>query len=51
MIFCIHDDLFDRILETEQDSDITLNVIHIETPLSSINVKRSNQRSEKYSMS
>ena len=49
--FCIHDDLFDRILETDQDSDITLNVIHVETSLSSINFKRSNSRSEKYSMS
>ena len=26
--FCIHDNLFDIILETEQDSDIALNVIH-----------------------
>ena len=49
--FCIHDDLFDRILETEQDSDITLNVIQRETSLPSINVKISNQRSDKYSMS
>ena len=49
--FFIHDDLFDRILETDQDSDITLNVIHKETSLSSINVKRSNSISEKYSMS
>ena len=40
--FCIHDDLFDRILETDQDSDITLKVIHKETSLSSINVKISN---------
>ena len=32
--FFIRDDLFDRILETEQDSDITLNVIHKETSLS-----------------
>ena len=32
--FCIHDDLFDRILATEQDSDNTLNVIHRETSLS-----------------
>ena len=37
--FCIHGDLFDRILETDQDSYITLNVIHKETSLSSINVK------------
>ena len=49
--FCIHDDFFDRILETDQDSDITLNVIHKETPLSSINVKRYNSISEKYGMS
>ena len=41
---CIHDHVFDRILETDQDSDITLNVIHKETPLSSINVKRYNSR-------
>ena len=45
--FCIHDDLFDIILETDQDSDITLNVIHREISLSSINVKRSNSISEK----
>ena len=32
--FCIHDDLFDRILETDQDSDITLNVVHKETSIS-----------------
>ena len=48
--FCIHGDLFDRILETDQDSDIILKVIHKETSLLSINVKRSNSRSEKYSM-
>ena len=48
---CIHNDFFDRILETDQDSDIKLNVIHIETSLSSINAKISNSRSEKYSMS
>ena len=28
--FCIHDDLFDRILETDQNSDIILKVIHKE---------------------
>ena len=28
--FCIHDDLFDRILETDQNSDIILKVIHQE---------------------
>ena len=49
--FCIHEDLFDRILATEQDYDITLNVIHRETSLSSINVKRYNPISKKYSMS
>ena len=43
--------MFDRILETDQYSDIKLNVIHIETSLSSINSKISNSRSEKYSMS
>ena len=26
--FCIHDDLFDRILETDQNSDIILKVVH-----------------------
>ena len=31
--FCIHGDLFDRILATEQDYDITLNVINRETSL------------------
>ena len=49
--FCIHEDLFDRILATEQDSDITLNLIHRETSFPSINVKRSSQISEKCSMS
>ena len=49
--FCIHEDLFDRILGTEQDSDITSNLIHRETSLPSINVKRYSQRSEKCSMS
>ena len=43
--FCIRDDLFDRILETNQDSNITLKVIHKETSLLSINVKRSSSRS------
>ena len=49
--FCIHDDLFDKILETDQDSDITLKVIHKETSLSSINIKISNSISGKNSMS
>ena len=35
--FCIHDDLFDRILETDQNSDIILKVIYKEPSLSSIN--------------
>ena len=48
--FCIRDDLFDRILEADQDSDIILKMIHKETS-SSINVKISNSRSEKYIMS
>ena len=43
--------MFDRILATEKDSDITLNVIHREASLLSIIVKRSNQRIEEYSMS
>ena len=49
--FCINEDFFDRILATEQDSDITLNLIHIETSLPSINVKIYSQRSEKCSIS
>ena len=49
--FCINDDFFDRILATEQDYDITLIVINRNTSLPSINVKISNQISEKYSMS
>ena len=49
--FCIHEDLIDRILAIDQDSDISLNMIHRETSLPSINVKRSSQRSEKSSMS
>ena len=48
--FCIHEDLFDIILATEQDYDITLNLIHRETSLPSINVKISNQISKNYSM-
>ena len=49
--YCIHDDLFDRILETEHNYDIKLKVIHKETSFSSINVKISNSRSDKNSMS
>ena len=34
--FCIHDDLFDRILETDQNSDIIFKVICKELSFSSI---------------
>ena len=47
--FCIHDDLFDIILETDQNSDIILKMIHKELSFSSINYNgtysRSNMRS------
>ena len=49
--FCIHEDLIDRILAKDQVYDISLNLIHRETSLPYINVKRSSQRSEKCSMS
>ena len=49
--YCIHDDLFDRILETDQNSDVILKVIHKEPSFSSINVKKSNSISENNSMS
>ena len=49
--FFIHDDLFDIILETDQNSDITLNFIQKEPSFSSINFKRSNSISQKTSMS
>ena len=49
--FCIRDDLFDRILATDQDYYISLNLIHRETSLPYINIKRSSKRSEKCSMS
>ena len=49
--FCIHDNLFDIILETDQYYNITLKVIHKESSLSSINVKISNSIAEKNSMS
>ena len=32
--FCIHDDLFDIILETDHDYDIILKLIHKERPFS-----------------
>ena len=41
--FCSHEDLFDIILATDQDSDILLNLIHRETSLPLINVKISSQ--------
>ena len=43
--------MFDIILATEKDSNITLNLIQRETSLTSINVKISSQISEKCSMS
>ena len=43
--------MIDRILATDHDSDISLNLIHRETSLPLINVKRSSQKSEKSSMS
>ena len=49
--FCIHDDLFDIILETDQNSDIILKVIYKEPTFSSIYAKISNSKSEKTSMS
>ena len=49
--FCIHDGLFDRVLETDQNYDIKLKKIHKEPSFSSINVKISNSRSAKHSMS
>ena len=39
--FFIHDDLFDRILETDQSYAIILKVIHKEPSFSSINDNRS----------
>ena len=49
--FCIHEDLIDRILATDQDSDISLNLIHRETSFTLINVKKSSQKSGKSCMS
>ena len=46
---CIHDDLFERILETDQNSNITLKMIHKEPSFSSINVNRYDSRSKKNS--
>ena len=49
--FCIHDDLFDGILENDQNSDIILKVIHKEPSLSSINDNRSYSTSKNNSRS
>ena len=46
MIFFIHDDLFDRILETDQNSDIELKVIHKYLSLPSINDNGTESRSK-----
>ena len=43
--FCIHDDLFNRILETYQNSDIILKVIHKDPSFSSINENSTDSRS------
>ena len=48
--FFIHEDLIDRILATDQDTNISLNLIHRETSLPLINFKRSSQKSERGSM-
>ena len=45
--FCIHDDLFGRILETDQNYYITLKVLHKELSFSSINDNTSGSISEK----
>ena len=49
--FFIHDDLFDKILENDQNSDIILKVIHKKPSFLSVNVKRYNSISGKNSMS
>ena len=49
--FCIYDDLFDRILETGQNSDIILKLIHKEPSFSSMNYNRSYSRSKSNSRS
>ena len=43
--------MIDRILATDQDTDISVNIIHRETSLPLINFKRSSQKSERGSMS
>ena len=49
--FFIHDDLFDRILETDQNSDIILKVIHKEPSFSSFNENSKDSRSNMMSRS
>ena len=49
--FFIRDDLFERILEIDQNYDITLKVNHKEPSFSSINFNISDSRSEKNSRS
>ena len=49
--FCIHDDLFDRILETDQNSNIILKVIRKDPPFSSINDNSIRSRSKMRSRS
>ena len=44
--FCIHDELFDRILETDQNFDIILKMIHKEPSISSINDNSTGLRSK-----
>ena len=48
---CIHDDLFERILEIDRNSDIILKVIHKEPPFSSINDNSTDSRSKMRSRS
>ena len=49
--FCIHDDLFDRILETDQNSNIILKVVHKKTSFLSINYNSTYSRSKMRSRS
>ena len=44
--FFIHDDLFNRILETDQNSDIELKAVHKYVSLSSINENSTYPRSQ-----
>ena len=44
--FIIHDDLFDRVLETDHNSDILLKVINKEVSLTSINDNGTDSRSK-----